>query len=224
MTNQSQQARTAIFAKLNAAPKQTVNASLPEWQAWQDDDAQARAHRLATCMTTAHTEIIRVSEDNLMARLVACLDDNSFKNVLLGRDNPFTAALQAADIECDIKTYDQSIDQIKNDLFNHIDASLTVIPAAIADTGTLAVITGAKEPRALSLVPPTHIAILRECDIVSNFSDLMTSPFWKQAGWDTCPPTNLLLISGPSKTADIQQTLAYGAHGPKRLIVFMVKE
>ena len=37
-------------------------------------------------------------------------------------------------------------------------------------------------------------------------------------------PTNLLLISGPSKTADIQQTLAYGAHGPKSLIVLMLTD
>nr|WP_269808811.1 LUD domain-containing protein [Enterovibrio nigricans] len=84
--------------------------------------------------------------------------------------------------------------------------------------------TGESEPRSLSLVPPTHIAIIRESDIVSHFSELMTTPFWTSAGWDTTPPTNLLLISGPSKTADIQQTLAYGAHGPKRLIVFLVKE
>ncbi|WP_407333130.1 lactate utilization protein C [Enterovibrio sp. 27052020O] len=224
MTNQSQQARAAIFAKLKAAPRQTVSVPLPEWQAWQDGDVNVRADRLAACMTTAHTEIVRATSDNLLEQLVACLRENGFKNLLLGKDNPFTTDLSHADLECEIRTYDQPIDGIKGDLFNHTDASLSVIPAAIADTGTLALVTGEKEPRALSLVPPTHIAILRECDIVSNFSDLMTSALWQQAGWDTRPPTNLLLISGPSKTADIQQTLAYGAHGPKRLIVFMVKE
>jgi L-lactate dehydrogenase complex protein LldG len=37
-------------------------------------------------------------------------------------------------------------------------------------------------------------------------------------------PSNLIFVSGPSKTADIQQTLAYGAHGPKRLIVVLVEK
>ena len=43
-------------------------------------------------------------------------------------------------------------------------------------------------------------------------------------GWANSLPTNALLISGPSKTADIQQTLAYGAHGPKELVVLMLSE
>jgi L-lactate dehydrogenase complex protein LldG len=40
-------------------------------------------------------------------------------------------------------------------------------------------------------------------------------------GWSNGMPTNALLISGPSKTADIQQTLAYGAHGPRELVVLL---
>ena len=42
--------------------------------------------------------------------------------------------------------------------------------------------------------------------------------------WSEGLPTNALLISGPSKTADIQQTLAYGAHGPKELIVLILQD
>jgi L-lactate dehydrogenase complex protein LldG len=43
-------------------------------------------------------------------------------------------------------------------------------------------------------------------------------------GWAQGMPTNALLISGPSKTADIQQVLAYGAHGPRELIVLLCDE
>jgi L-lactate dehydrogenase complex protein LldG len=43
-------------------------------------------------------------------------------------------------------------------------------------------------------------------------------------GWQQGLPTNALLVSGPSKTADIQQTLAYGAHGPKELVVLLIEE
>jgi L-lactate dehydrogenase complex protein LldG len=42
--------------------------------------------------------------------------------------------------------------------------------------------------------------------------------------WSAGLPTNVILISSPSKTADIQQTLAYGAHGPKQLVVVMVED
>ena len=44
---------------------------------------------------------------------------------------------------------------------------------------------------------------------------------WRSRQSGRCPPT-LLLITGPSKTADIQQTLAYGAHGPKELVIVLV--
>ena len=45
----------------------------------------------------------------------------------------------------------------------------------------------------------------------------------KAQNWSSGMPTNALLISGPSKTADIEQTLAYGVHGPKELIVLMIE-
>ena len=54
--------------------------------------------------------------------------------------------------------------------------------------------------------------------VVNCVFDAMT-----EARWAAGLPTNALLVSGPSKTADIQQTLAYGAHGPKELIVLMVQ-
>jgi L-lactate dehydrogenase complex protein LldG len=70
--------------------------------------------------------------------------------------------------------------------------------------------SSADEPRTLSLVPPIHFALLDAATIHPTFYDALVSENWA-AGL----PTNALLISGPSKTADIQQTLAYGAHGPK---------
>jgi len=45
-----------------------------------------------------------------------------------------------------------------------------------------------------------------------------------EQGWAGAMPTNALLVSGPSKTADIQQTLAYGAHGPKELLVLILQD
>ena len=68
----------------------------------------------------------------------------------------------------------------------------------------------------MSLVPPVHIVLLDASKIYNTFFEAQQAE-----GWANGLPTNSLLISGPSKTADIQQTLAYGAHGPKELVVLI---
>jgi L-lactate dehydrogenase complex protein LldG len=69
----------------------------------------------------------------------------------------------------------------------------------------------------MSLVPPLHIALLNASQIFDNL-------YQAQQYWPKPMPSNFLLISGPSKTADIEQVLAYGAHGPKDLIVLLVED
>lgn len=76
-----------------------------------------------------------------------------------------------------------------------------------------------EEPRLLSLVPPVHIALVDAKNIYCNFADALTAGNW-QAGM----PTNALLISGPSKTADIELTLAFGVHGPREVIVLVLED
>ena len=88
---------------------------------------------------------------------------------------------------------------------------------AIAETGTLILWPTVDEPRLMSLVPPVHIVLLDAASIYNTFYEAMQTEGWKDG-----LPTNSLLISGPSKTADIQQTLAYGAHGPKELVVLVI--
>jgi L-lactate dehydrogenase complex protein LldG len=70
----------------------------------------------------------------------------------------------------------------------------------------------------MSLVPSVHFVLLDEQNIHADFHQAMTAEGWTQG-----MPTNALLISGPSKTADIQQTLAYGAHGPKELVLLLIQ-
>ena len=75
------------------------------------------------------------------------------------------------------------------------------------------------EPRLMSLVPAVHFVML---DVTTIHSDLHAA--MRDEGWAGQLPTNALLISSPSKTADIQQTLAYGAHGPKELVLLLIQE
>ncbi|WP_372396061.1 lactate utilization protein [Azospirillum sp. HJ39] len=114
--------------------------------------------------------------------------------------------------------YDRPIEDLKAQLFGSIEAGLTTTRGAIAETGSLILWPTAEEPRTLSLVPHIHVALLRADALYDTFLQAMRAQGWAQA-----MPTNVLLVSGPSKTADIEQTLAYGVHGPKRLVVLLVR-
>ena len=115
-------------------------------------------------------------------------------------------------------SFDAPIDGRKDFLFEEVDAAVTRSAAAIAETGSLILIPDPEEPRTQSLVPPIHFVLLDATQIHVNLYSAMRAGEWASA-----MPTNLLLVSGPSKTADIQQTMAYGAHGPKELIVLLLE-
>jgi L-lactate dehydrogenase complex protein LldG len=94
------------------------------------------------------------------------------------------------------------------------DAGLTGADAALAETGTLVVSSGPGHSRLVSLLPPVHIALVPAACLTA---DLFT---WT-AGRGGGMPASITLISGPSKTADIEQVMAIGVHGPKRLVVIL---
>ena len=79
---------------------------------------------------------------------------------------------------------------------------------------------GPDEPRTLSLVPPLHVAVLRASDLYASLPAAIAALDLATTGM----PTNLVLVTGPSKTADIQQVLAFGAHGPKALVIVLVND
>jgi L-lactate dehydrogenase complex protein LldG len=99
-----------------------------------------------------------------------------------------------------------------------VDAGFTTTRGGIAETGGLILWPSPEEPRLLSLVPPVHFALLDTAAIHATFFEAMRAEAWAGS-----LPRNALLISGPSKTADIEQTLAYGVHGPKRLVVVAIR-
>ena len=94
---------------------------------------------------------------------------------------------------------------------------------AIAETGTLMTLAGKDTPPVTSLLPETHIAVLRTKQIVPAMEEA-----WQRLrytyGTETFMPRAVNFISGPSRTADIEQTLTLGAHGPYRVHVILVNE
>ena len=114
--------------------------------------------------------------------------------------------------------YQQEVEDFKDKLF-HIDAGITSTVGAIAETGAIILWPTENEPRLMSLVPPIHIAVLKADKIFNTFCEVIQAENWPQK-----MPTNVVLISGPSKTADIELVLAFGVHGPKELIVLIVED
>jgi L-lactate dehydrogenase complex protein LldG len=89
---------------------------------------------------------------------------------------------------------------------------------AIAETGTLMLVSGPGTPASVSLLPETHVAVVPVGRIVAHMED----------GWDLARselrtlPRAVNFISGPSRTADIEQTLVLGAHGPYRVHIVLI--
>jgi L-lactate dehydrogenase complex protein LldG len=103
-------------------------------------------------------------------------------------------------------------------------ASLTPCFAAVAETGTLMLVSGETTPTTLNFLPDTHIVVLRAGQIVASYED----------GWDLLRarsgdgpgalPRTVNFITGPSRTGDIEQRIELGAHGPRRLHVILVDD
>lgn len=89
---------------------------------------------------------------------------------------------------------------------------------AIAETGTLMLLSGAHTPAATSLLPATHIAVLDSTRIVATMEDAWELLRRERGGL----PRAVNFISGPSRTADIEQTVTLGAHGPARVLIVLV--
>jgi L-lactate dehydrogenase complex protein LldG len=96
--------------------------------------------------------------------------------------------------------------------------AVTGVHAVVAETGSLVCASGRELWRGLTLIPPVHVAVVRARQIVPDLLDLFT------ASPPTEVPANLTLISGPSKTADIEGILITGVHGPGEVHVQVVCE
>jgi L-lactate utilization protein LutC len=105
----------------------------------------------------------------------------------------------------------------REDLFKS-DVGVTRAQAGIAETGTLVLDSSVERNRLVSLVPPIHIAILNASQIYPTLADVLTV---LHSTKDLSPA--ITFITGPSRTADIELTLAIGVHGPQELYVIVVQ-
>ncbi|MBM3887541.1 MAG: hypothetical protein FJ388_00280 [Verrucomicrobia bacterium] len=99
------------------------------------------------------------------------------------------------------------------------DAGLTECDALVAQTGSVLVTTRSAGGRALSILPPHHVVLARRDQLLP---DLPAAYALVRKKYADNPPSLLCLITGPSRTGDIERILVLGAHGPKKLTIFCV--
>jgi len=214
-------ARDQILQRLRSSPK-ALNTVVPDVARWYDahrayaDPAQ-HVQRLRQALEAVKTEVLEVTDDNWVSALLDVAAAKGLRQILIGQGTAHGEALaQKASAGLQIVRYEQPIEAWQTRLFDGIDASLTLARGALAQTGSLILWPTPAEPRLMSLVPSLHFVLLDANTIHADLLAAMTAEHWTDG-----MPTNALLICGPSKTADIQQTLAYGAHGPRELVVLI---
>ncbi|MBF0280875.1 MAG: lactate utilization protein [SAR324 cluster bacterium] len=216
----SDQARQNMLMRLEGSGGRSTTVTLPQAVLEERTPAE-RSKELQTMMEKVRTEVHRIEPVKLLDKLAEIVAGKGIGSLVFAADSILGKNIQQKWSETKglkLIPYENSIEEFKEELFA-VDAGITSTFAGIAETGTLVLWPDQHEPRLMSLVPPIHIAILDEKRIFHNFREMLVKEKWNQE-----MPTNVLLISGPSKTGDIEFSLQYGVHGPKELVVLILEE
>jgi L-lactate dehydrogenase complex protein LldG len=153
---------------------------------------------------------------------VACVEDVPGEVArYLAAENLPAELIMAPDPGLDAIPWDQRpLLQIRRGRAEPRDAvSLSSCLAAIAETGTLMLVSGPDTPTTLNFLPDTEIVVVRAGQVVAAYED----------GWDLLRglpglPRTVNFVTGPSRTGDIEQRIQLGAHGPRRLHVVLIED
>ena len=216
--------RVRIFSRLHGAIQQTSTSVSPTPELPTIEySRKEKIEKLKTLMEAMRTEVHFTAANNWETKLSEILDQRNVKSLLYAPRTDIGQSLEnhwknASGHALQLIPYESDIEQLKESVFN-MDAGITSAVGAIAETGALILWPSEKEPRLMSIVPTIHIAVLNADTIHNTLLDAM-----QKNNWPERMPTNVVLVSGPSKTADIEMTLAFGVHGPKELIVLIVED
>jgi L-lactate dehydrogenase complex protein LldF len=149
------------------------------------------------------------------------IQDLGVRTVMIARDETFPPGFIQNLMDANISLQEVNLPRTINpddtrftDL-DHVEVGVTTAVAGIAETGTIVLNSGSDRSQLASLLPPVHVAVLSANAIVSSQREW----FADEAADLTARSSRVTLVSGPSRTADIEMTLTVGVHGPGRLIV-----
>jgi L-lactate dehydrogenase complex protein LldG len=207
VTGRERPRRMAVEERLDRAPKGVVPAqgqgSPPE--------------RLATFKAMAEraaASIVEVENAAAVPRTVATfLRDLNLPPAIRHGDDPRLADLPWGDTTLKVETGPSAGADV---------SAVSHALGGVAETGTLVLVSGEANPSTLNFLPDNHIVVLDARDILADYESLwgkVRGAFGKGE-----MPRTVNWITGPSRSADIEQTLLHGAHGPRRLHIVIVNE
>jgi len=168
-----------------------------------------------------HAHLVR-DRPTAAARVIELARAKSPRRVLLG-GGPVLAALALAGplraLGVEVLAVDDLPPGRERDPLFAADLGITGADYLIAETGSLVVLARPDNPRSLSLLPPVHIAVADAGQILPDLFDLFTPERW---GERPMLPSCVSLITGPSKTGDIELRLVTGVHGPGEVHVVLI--
>jgi len=170
-------------------------------------------------LNKVNTNVIETSsEDEVKSFLQDLIEDKKLKSFAVWESQ----FLKEINLKQDFKDAGLKLITAKNkNRMANADIGITEVDYAIADTGTLVLLTDKNQPRSVSLLPPIHLAIVRPENLVRNINDLfIILKSWLQNSEDIT--SCMTFITGPSRTADIELSLTLGVHGPKELYVLIL--
>jgi L-lactate dehydrogenase complex protein LldG len=211
-------AREEILARLRQQEREVTPP--PVWTSRRQYDDLAR--QFAQALRANQGEVHRAADlEAALERLGDLLTELGATKVVANGDSPFGDLDLAAywpDIEWHLVDHQAGRSSEDTRAFCAVaDAGLSGADAALAETGSILISSGPGQSRLATLLPPVHLALVPT-------SRLTPDIFTWTATRQEAPPSNMILVSGPSKTGDIEQTLVIGVHGPKRFVVILYEE
>ena len=187
---------------------------IPESQMMVDSDSPTEPIKKDQCDLRAEFklelealggEFISCSRSDLSQKIINCLHQAGATTIQSWEADQFFETL--------LPDLEKAGIEITHDPDPGIKVGLTAARAAVAETGSLIISTGPGRPLTASLLPDVHLAILKEEDILPDLTHALSLEEIREA-------SSTVIISGPSRTADIEMTLTIGVHGPGQLYVF----
>ena len=200
------QTREQVQARIKQHPRHTIPArsQLPQPQQVELFEAMA---------TEAAAELVNIDSISALPTAVATfLQQNVLDQLLRGSDDTLDALDWSPLTDVTIESRPVRAGD---------PVSLTLSFAGIAETGTLMLHSGPSSPTTLNFLTDIHLVALKRSDIVGCYEDA-----WQQLRGSVGEhwPRTVNMITGPSRSADIEQRLQMGAHGPKRLVIFLIDQ
>lgn len=228
-------AREEVLSRIKAAlkreaPQESLSLSSPQADEIRqrcDEQRERLVEQFADELTRVGGHLFRATSPTAASEYVERLTLSAGAKSVIGWDSPLIESIAPVDLFERIgveflrdRATDTASDFVKAAIDSEI--GITAVDYALADTGTLVLISGPGRARSASLVPPVHIAVVEARQIISGLDDLF--PLLAEAGGGSAPhpASAITFITGPSRTADIELTLVVGVHGPQQLHVILL--